>query len=77
MSTRWKCDGKCDNGRASMEMYPIEEQVGWYQKNAPGYYGGFCRGDRQPAVAVEKLLWFQGCLTRLKIAQQDSLDSFI
>ena len=29
-------------------MFPVS----WYQKCAPGYLGGFCRGDKQLTVAV-------------------------
>ena len=31
-------------------MFP----VGWYQKRASGCLGGFCRGDKQLAVAVPR-----------------------
>ena len=60
-----------------MEMFPADDKIGWYKKLykkcAPGCLEGFCRGDRQLAVAVGVRFNRQDG----EIAQQDSRDSFI
>ena len=56
-------------------MFP----VGWYQKRASGCLGGFCRGDKQLAVAVPRktALTFGSLDKMVKMSRQDSRDSII
>ena len=74
----WKISvgGNVVTGTAKNVMFPPDDKVGSYQKCAPRCLGGFCRGDRKLAVAVEKLLCVRVARQDGEIAQ-DSRDSFI